>query len=465
MKRKLMSQLMASLALLSLLLFSTCCTVLPKYTSEQSQRTGSKVQMEDSHGPLSVARSKEIIDVLKARGAPSNFLDLHLAIEEAIVDSPLTTGNRVELLQDGPLTYQAMVTAINEATDHINLETYIMDDDEVGRRFAVALIAAQQRGVRVHLIRDSVGTLGTPTEFFDQLKANGIQVLEFNPVNPLTASEGWELNSRDHRKLLIVDGRVAFLGGINISSVYSGGSFRQSSKVRPDGELPWRDTHLQIQGPVVAELQKLFIQTWEKQQGSALPPAEYFPKLERISDELVRAIGSSPDDPYSLIYATLISALRSAQSEIWITNAYFVPDPQLLESLMDAAASGVDVRLILPSSTDSWLVFHAGRAHYHELLEAGVKIYERRHALLHVKSAVIDGVWSTVGSTNLDWRSFLHNQEVNVVILGGNFGEKMREVFLADQAQAQRITLQDWQQRPVNLRFKEQLGRLWEYWL
>jgi cardiolipin synthase A/B len=465
MNRKLTYQVMAGLTVLCLLLFSTCCTRLPKFTSEQSQRAGSKVQMEDSHGPLTLARSKAIIDVLKARGASDNFLDLHLAIEEAIVDSPLTTGNQVELLQDGPLTYKAMLEAINAATDHINMETYILDDDEAGQRFAAALIAAQQRGVLIHLIRDSVGTLATPTEFFDHLKAKSIQVLEFNPVNPLSASEGWELNSRDHRKLLIVDGRVAFLGGINISSVYSGGSFRQSSKVRPGEELPWRDTHLEIQGPVVAELQKLFIQTWEKQQGNSLPAADYFPKLERVSDELVRAIGSSPDDPYSLIYATLISALRSAQAEIWITNAYFVPDPQLLESLKEAAASGVDVRLILPSSTDAWLVFNAGRSHYHELLAANVKIFERRHALLHVKSAVIDGVWSTVGSTNMDWRSFLHNQEVNVVVLGGNFGDKMRKVFLADQAQAQEITLQDWQKRPVCLRFKEQLGRLWEYWL
>jgi cardiolipin synthase len=446
-------------------LLLTTCTALPTIAPKQSERAESPVEMKGSHGPLSVERSKAIIDVLKARGAPSNFLDLHLAIEEAIVDSPLTTGNRVTLLQDGPLTYQSMLEAISAATDNINMETYILDDDEVGQRFAAALIARQQQGVQVHLIHDSVGTLETPAEFFSQLDANGIQLLEFNPVNPLTASKGWELNSRDHRKLLIVDGRVAFVGGINISSVYSGGSLRQSSKLRPGSELPWRDTHVKIEGPVVAELQKLFIQSWEKQQGSALPPADYFPKLERVSDELVRAIGSSPDDPYSLIYATLISALRSAQSEIWITNAYFVPDPQLLDSLKAAAASGVDVRLILPSSSDSWLVFNAGRAHYHELLVAGVKIYERRDALLHVKSAVIDGVWSTVGSTNMDWRSFLHNQEINVVILGGNFGEKMREVFLADQAQSQVITLQNWQQRPLNMRFKEQIGHMWEYWL
>lgn len=451
--------------MLGLPLLLACCSTLPKITDRHSELAASPVQMEGSQGPLSVERSKAIIDVLKARGAPANFLDLHLAIEEAIVDSPLTTGNRVELLQDGPLTYQAMLQAINAATDHINMETYILDDDEVGQRFAAALIARRQEGIRIHVIHDSVGTLETPDRFFSDLQANGIDVLEFNPVNPLTAGEGWELNSRDHRKLLIVDGRVAFVGGINISSVYSGGSFRLSSKVRPGGELPWRDTHLKIEGPVVAELQKLFIQTWEKQQGSAMAPAHYFPELDRQGDELVRAIGSSPDDAYSLIYATLISALRSAQSEIWITNAYFVPDPQLLEALRQAAASGVDVRLILPSSTDSWLVFHAGRAHYDELLQAGVKIYERHDALLHVKTAVIDGVWSTIGSTNLDWRSFLHNQEVNVVILGGNFGEEMREVFLADQAQSYAITLQGWQRRPLDVRVKEQLGHMWEYWL
>lgn len=464
MKRKAEYLLLAALAVICLMLLTTC-TVLPSFAPDQSQRSRTAVQMNDNHGPLSIARSTAIIELLKARGAPSNFLDLHLAIEEAIVDSPLTTGNQVELLEDGPATYQAMLAAINAATDHINMETYILEDDEVGQRFSAALIARQQQGVRVNLIRDSVGSLGTPNVFFNQLKAAGIQVLEFNPVNPLDASEGWQVNQRDHRKLLIVDGRTAFIGGINISSVYSGGSFQLSSKVRPGNQLPWRDTDLQIQGPVVAELQKLFMATWEQQLGSAPLPARYYPPLERAGDELVRAIGSSPEDPYSLIYATLISALRSAQGEIWITNAYFVPDPQLLESLKTAAARGVDVRLILPSISDFWLVFNAGRAHYEELLVAGVKIYERRNALLHVKSAVIDGVWSTVGSTNLDWRSFVHNQEVNVVILGGNFGSKMRAEFLADQAQAQPISLQQWQQRPLLVRFKEQLGQLWEYWL
>ncbi|MCY1231184.1 Cardiolipin synthase A [compost metagenome] len=157
--------------------------------------------------------------------------------------------------------------------------------------------------------------------------------------------------------------------------------------------------------------------------------------------------------------------MGSAQTEIWLTNAYFVPDPQLLAALKDAVARGVDVKLVLPSSTDSWLVFHAGRAYYSELLQAGVRLYERGGALLHVKTAVIDGVWSTVGSTNLDWRSFLHNQEVNVVVLGTGFGEKMRAALQADLAKSKEITLEQWRNRPLNVRAKEYLGRLWEYWL
>lgn len=441
------------------------CSSLPTLTPDMARPDAAPVQLDGPHGPLSATRSKAILDRLQARGAETNIFDLHLAVEEAIVGSPLTTSNKVELLQDGPATYQAMIDAIDAALDHINLETYILDDDEVGQRFADALIAKQLAGVQVNLIRDSVGTLGTPSKFFTRLSAVGIQVLEFNPVNPLTAKAGWTVNQRDHRKLLIIDGRIAFLGGVNISSVYSGGSFSQQSSERPGAALPWRDTHLQLEGPVVGELQKLFIETWEKQQGNALIPRDYFPASQHRGNDVVRAVGSSPDDPYSLIYVTLISALRSAQSEIWLTNAYFVPDPQLLAALKQAAARGVDVQLILPSSTDSWLVLHAGRAYYSELLKAGVKLHQRRDALLHVKTAVIDGVWSTVGSTNLDWRSFLHNQEVNAVVLGTDFGSKMRAAFLADRDKSEQITLEQWRRRPLDARAKELLGRLWEYWL
>jgi len=441
------------------------CSTLPTIVPDMA-RPRNPLQVAGAQGPLSVARSKAIIDRLQAGGEETNIFDVHMAVEEEIAGSPLTAGNQVTLLQDGPTTYQAMMAAINAATDHINMETYIFEDDDVGRRFAAALIAKQQSGVQVNVIRDSVGTMGTPADFFTRLGAAGINVLEFNPVDPLaTLAAGWDVNERDHRKLLVVDGKVAFLGGINISSVYSGGSFRQSSKVRSDGTLPWRDTDLQIEGPAVTEVQKLFMETWKKQEGAPLAARNYLPALEAKGKEVVRIIGSSPDEPYSLIYATLISALRSAGTEIWITNAYFVPDPQLVTALEEAVARGVDVKLVLPSETDSWLVFHAGRANYTELLKAGVKIYERQEALLHSKAAVIDGVWSTVGSTNLDWRSFLHNEEVNAVVLGTGFGDRLRAAFSADLAKSDEVTLAKWKRRPVSVRMKELIGRMWEYWL
>ncbi len=441
------------------------CSALPTIASDLTIHPNKPIQLEGARGPLSSRQSKAILNRLQNGGKETSIFDRHLAVEEAIVGSPLVVGNKVVLLQDGPATFQAMFTAISNAKDHVNMETYIIEDDEVGKRFADALIEKQAQGVPVNFIYDSVGAINAPKEFFKRLTDSGIKVLEFNPINPLTAKKGWELNQRDHRKLLIVDGQAAFLGGINISSVYSSGSFSPRSKRRPDGSPSWRDTHLQLEGPVVTEFQKLFLATWEKQKGVPLAPSNFFPQLGNQGKEVVRAIGSSPDDPYSLIYVTLISAINSAETSVHLTNAYFVPDPQLLTALKDAAQRGVDVKIILPSNTDFWLVFHAGRSFYTTLLRAGVKIYERRGALLHSKTALIDGVWSTIGSTNLDWRSFLHNEEVNAVILGQEFGVQMQAMFETDLASSSLITLEQWQQRSIGLRLKEMAARIWEYWL
>jgi cardiolipin synthase len=455
----------------------TGCSSLPTIVPDLALRSSSSVRLEDGRGPLSAGQSKTILDGLQSRSKETNIFDRHLALEEAIVGSPLTTGNQVLLLQDGPATYRAMFAAIVAAKDHINMETYILDDDEVGQRFAQALIDKQQQGVQVNLIRDSVGTVNTPLAFFQRLTDSGIKVLEFNPINPLLVRNEWELNQRDHRKLLIVDGRTAFLGGINISSVYSGGSLKKGSRDKPNDDsknvskdgieatLAWRDTDLQLRGPVVAEFQKLFLATWEAQKGEPLRKRNYFPSIAPAGNQVVRAIGSSPDEPYSLIYATLLSAIGSAETSVHLTNAYFVPDPQLLAALEAAAQRGVDVTLILPSKTDSWLVFNAGRRYYKELLQAGVKIYERRGAILHSKTALIDGVWATVGSTNLDWRSFLHNHELNAVVLGAEFGTQVQTMFDKDLAASDQITLEQWRRRPLQMRIKELFARAWEYWL
>lgn len=444
-----------------LLLALSGCATLPDTDALIARHAGQTARFENASGPVSARRSATILAELRPKSGDIDILDKQIALEQSISGSPLVLGNKVTLLQDGAATYPAMFDAIRNAKDHINLQTYIIEDDETGRHFSTLLLEQQARGIQVNVIYDSFGGISTPKAFFDRLKTGGIEVLEFNPINPLASRSGWQIDNRDHRKLLVIDGHTAFLGGINISSVYSSGSIaRLVSKIDKES-IAWRDTDLQIEGPVVGELQKLFMETWEKQHGPPLAAREYFPVLSAKGNEIVRAIGSTPDDPYSLIYLTLISAIGNAEKEISLTNAYFVPDPQLLASLVNAAGRGVDVKLVLPSHSDSAIVFHAGRSHYTKLLQGGVRLFERKGALLHSKTAVIDGVWSTVGSTNLDWRSFLDNDELNAVIIGREFGGKMQSMFAADIAASEAIVLERWQRRPLLFRFKEWMARMW----
>lgn len=440
---------------------AAACATLPDTEALIERHSGQAARFENARGTVSAQRSAAILAELKRKSGDIDILEKQIVLEQAIVGSPLILGNKVTLLQDGAATYAAMFAAIRNARDHINLESYIIEDDEIGRQFAELLLAQQARGVQVNLIYDSVGGFNTPKAFFERLVQGGIQVLEFNPINPLAAKTPWLINNRDHRKLLVVDGRTAFIGGINISSVYSSGSIVRRTGKATGNTVAWRDTDLQIEGPVVGEFQKLFMETWEKQRGKPLVEKDYFPALKAQGKDIVRAIGSTPDDPYSLIYLTLISAIGNAEKQVHLTNAYFVPDPQLLKSLTDAAARGVDVKLILPSHSDSAVVFHAGRSHYSSLLKGGVKIFERGGALLHSKTAVIDGVWSTVGSTNLDWRSFLDNDEVNAVILGREFAQQMQAMFAKDLEASQAIDPAGWERRSIQFRVKEWLARVW----
>lgn len=454
---------------MGLLLTLGACASLPD--AKEATALPARVQpvvFSTAKGPVSPAASRAILHQLEHESGSSDMLQKHLAVEQSFTrDSPLVLGNKLTLLLDGPNTYAAMFKAIDAAKDHINLETYIFEDGEIGHKFAALLLEKQAAGVQVNLIYDSVGCLNTPAEFFDRLRDGGIQLLEFNPVNPARVrNKEWLLNNRDHRKLLVVDGRIAFLGGINISEAYSSGSFSSSFRKKPRrSKVGWRDTQLQIEGPVVAELQRYFMSTWADQKGAPLARRTYFPQLTKQGDAIVRAIASVPDMPDNPIYLTLLSAIAHAEQSIRLTNAYFVPDPQLLKALTDAAGRGVEVTMVLPGKSDSWAVFHAGRSHYAELLEAGVKLYERRDTVLHAKTASIDGVWSTVGSTNLDWRSFLHNDELNAVVLGADFARQMDAMFARDVEASTAIDPDKWADRSLLLRLQEQIARLFEYWL
>ena len=405
--------------------------------------------------------------LLNKRWAKSGMdLKTQAALEEAATGVPLIKGNKVTLLFDGPQTMKEMLKAIAEAKSTINLETYIFDQDPMGLKFADALIEKQQAGVTVNIIYDSVGTLGVPQAFFERMRAAGIHLVAFNPVNPAKLKgEEWKINNRDHRKVLIVDGKMAFTGGINISNTYSKSSlFRSKAKPSDKDDVGWRDTHVKIEGPAAAAFQWLFIRTWAQQDQADLPDAPYFPVIAEVGDKLVRVVASEPGGGFE-IYKAYILAIQEAKKSIHITSAYFVPDKQTVDALTAAAKRGVEVKVVLPGVSDSGLVFHAGHALYDELLAGGVRIYHLKLAVLHAKTAVIDGAWSTVGSTNIDMRSFLHNSELNVVVLGDSFGREMENAFQEDLRDSEEITKAKWESRPWADRMKEWAAQFMHYWL
>jgi cardiolipin synthase len=442
-------------------LIAGCATLPDVHVLRAQEDTNVQAPVVGPRGPLSKEQSDAVIAKLQAAGSRS-LLDHHLQLMQAVNPAPLVLGNATRLLIDGPAAHTAMFASIARARDHVNMQTYIFEDDEVGHKLAELLLKKRSEGIQVNLMYDSIGSMRTPPAFFDRLRAGGIAVCAFNPVNPLKGKTV-ALNHRDHRKLLVADGIVAYAGGINISAVYSSSSFADSAK--PAAEDGWRDTQIEVRGPAVAEFQKLFFQSWRSQRCAPLASRKYMPPLEAAGDRILRVIGSGPNDTTNMIYVEMLSAIGNARRTIHVTMAYFVPNPELIAALVDRARSGVEVILILPGVSDFWAVFHAGRSHYQTLLDAGVRIYERKDALLHAKTAVIDGVWSTVGSANMDWRSFLHNDELNVVVLGAGFGQEMARMFRTDLEASTPIDPQAWARRGPSLRLREMFARMWEYWL
>ncbi len=465
-KKLITKPFLSVLSLICLLVFGSCAS-LPRMEDIYQRLDIEREKPPKIIGPrgqLSPKMNKAVMEGLKKHVGPTDIIDRHIALVESISGSPLVAGNKVTLLIDGPATYTSMFKAIQNAKDHINLETYIFEDDEVGRRFADLLLKKQSEGVQVNLIYDSVGCLRTPAAFFQRLRDGGVQMIQFNPVNPLKIRRRWLLTHRDHRKILIVDGSVAFTGGVNISRVYSSSSLSGEHHERNIQEA-WRDTHVQIEGPAVAEFQKLFLDTWQREKGPELSNRKYFPILKQEGNDLVQVLGSTPGQENRFTYIMYVSAFIYAQNFIHLTNSYFVPDEQTVTALTDAARRGVDVRIVLPGISDESAVFYAGRSHYTHLLKSGVKLYERSDAMLHAKTAVIDGVWSTVGSTNMDLWSFLRNDEVNAVVLGRDFANGLEAMFEKDIAESNQIHLKQWKKRSLIDRTKEWLARLLKYWL
>lgn len=380
--------------------------------------------------------------------------------------APLTTGNRVSVLVDGPQTYSAIEAALRAARHNIHIETFIFGAGDVGQRFADLLAQKRKEGVEVRVLYDSLGSHQTPREFFEALRQHDIEVREFRPTNPLKTPEVWNIHNRDHRKIIVVDGQVGFAGGINIDSTYESASTSRPGPKRglEDG---WRDTHIQIRGPAVNQLQALFSESW--QQAGTHTQFEgndkYFPSIAPAGGDLVTVVANDSESDDRSLYGTYLAAFTRSSRRLWLTHAYFAPNEELLTAMTDAAQRGVDVRLIVPSFTDSPIVLKATQATFTRLLQAGVKIYELKDALLHAKSVVVDSTVSIIGSSNLDMRSFLHNDEVNAIVISPETARRMEEVFTRDQQAARPVELDRWQKRSAWQRAKEFFVNLFSYWI
>ena len=429
-------------------------------------RSRTPVDIESADGMISRAERVRVTRKLATTG-DTTLLDYHLAAMRDIGAPPLVTGNQVRLLIDGPVTYQAMFAAIEKAQRYVLVESFIFEEATAGdRKLSELLAQASKRGVRVAALYDAVGSMTTDKEFLDGLKDAGVALCAFNPLNPLDERFSG-VNHRDHRKIVVVDGEIAFAGGVNFSQAYHIASKQARNRglsKKKALEQGWRDTHIAIRGTAAGQLEELFRGTWRDAECPAdLPNVET--RLGDSGSTLVQIVASTPDDDTNDVYAMLLSVLAYAQRSVDVTMAYFVPDDTLEKAIQDAARRGVVVRIILPSYSDFSGVFYAGRAHYDELLESGVKLYELENAFLHSKSIVVDGVWSSIGSTNFDWRSFVHNNEINVCVIGEDFAAQMSRMFEADLADSKEITEATWKKRGFKERFKEMMWLPIQYWL
>lgn len=457
-----------SIGLFNLLLISGCQTI--PHEKEIINRANSqedKIQIKGANKELSESQVVKVIDKLTSNDEQVALLEKQLKVAQGITDQPLIAGNDTLVLFDGEHTFKAMREVIEAAKNHINLEYFIFEDVDFGGSVTLEKLLLQKRaeGVSVNVIYDALGSFSTPVDFFERLKKSGVNFTEYHPVDIKHAAN---INNRDHRKILVIDGMVAIVGGVNLSQTYQSDSKfsgsekykHQKNEVDSGNKKHWRDTDLLIKGPAVAELQKLFLKHWDS--SIEINQSAFFPKLEAQGTEFIRVIGSSPQDNKPYFYSTLIAALGNASNTVMMNSAYFVPTDAQADTLAKTAKRGVSVDLMLPGVSDSTLSLNVQRSHYEDLLEDGLNIYEIDSQVLHAKTISIDGVWSVVGSSNFDYRSATLNEEVDVIVLGHKTAKQLSDKFNQDKAEAKKIELSDWERRSVIDKVKQFFSRIFK---
>ena len=366
-----------------------------------------------------------------------------------LLGPPLVPGNEVTVLRNGDEIFPAMLAAIRAARRTITFETFIYWRGRIGREFAEALADRARAGVRVHVLLDFVGSKKMDPELLDLIVRAGGELEKFHPLSWYHLSR---FNNRTHRKLLVVDGRVAFTGGVGIADEWTGHA--------QDPEH-WRDTHFRIVGPAVAHVQAAFMANWIKTRSQVEHTEEYFPELTATGGQFAQMFHSSPQEGSEGIRLMYLLSIAAARKRILLEQAYFVPDDLTTELLVAALRRGVQIEIIVPGPLiDHKLVRRASRSRWGPLLAAGARIHEFQPTHLHSKIMTVDGLWSTVGSTNFDNRSFRLNDEANLNVYDAGFAAQLEEMIAADKRRSREITFEEWSRRPWTEKLRERAAGL-----
>lgn len=357
-------------------------------------------------------------------------------------------GNRVDIYTDGYSMLAALIKELYKATKHIHVQYYIFKDDAVGNIIRDILIEKAKQGVEIRVIYDDVGSWEVPHCFFEEMRDAGIEVRSFLKVRfPLFTSR---VNYRNHRKIVVIDGVTGFVGGMNLAERYIKG-FSWGA---------WRDTHIKIKGKAVHGLQTSFLLDWYFVDRTLLTASRYFPQIDAFGNSLIQIVASDPVGPWKEIMQGFTMVITGAKKYVYIQTPYFLPTESILGALQTAALAGVDIRLMIPERADSKITHWGSHSYLADVLSAGVKVYFYRKGFLHSKLMVSDDKLSTVGSTNIDFRSFEHNFEINAFMYDVETAIELKEVFLQDQRECQKISLKTWKKRPLRQRATESIVRL-----
>ena len=365
-------------------------------------------------------------------------------------NSPISFGTDTKVLTNGEETFSYILQELQGAVHHIHLEYYIVRDDEIGKKIKSVLIQKAREGVKIRFLYDAVGSWKFRRNISMNLKAAGIEMVLFGPVRlPFLNSK---FNFRNHRKIIVIDGSTGFVGGLNIGDEYLG---------RNENYGFWRDTHLMLKGEAVRSLQLIFLQDWYYMTNSSCLTAEYLsPVLKENRYGGVQLIAGGPDNEYSAIKNIFFSMITSAKDSVWIASPYFIPDDDIFSALKIASLSGIDVRLLVPKKPDKKIVFHASRSYFPELLEAGVRIYEYEKGFMHSKIIIVDHDFASIGTSNMDMRSFHLNFEVNAFLYRTESTKKLVSEYENDLHSSKRIDYEVFQKRNLGYRLLESTSRL-----